>query len=227
MSEDRETLELIRQREEAAKIISQDLNRIGELKPTLISVMQQIRKVSGCEAIGIRLYDEGDYPYYVWDGFKEEFIKKENSLIARDAKGNRIMTPDGEAYELECMCGNVICSKVNPSKPFFTPKGSFWTNNTSALLVSQTEADLQGKTRNFCNICGYESVALIPIKNKSGIVGLIQLNDKRIGGFNREFIEYIEMLAEHIGIAIQNHFLQQKLEVAFNEIRKLQKMLGK
>ena len=31
---------------------------------------------------------------------------------------------------LECMCGNVICRRFDPSKPFFTDYGSFWTNST-------------------------------------------------------------------------------------------------
>ena len=49
------------------------------------------------------------------------------------------------------MCGNVICGRFDPSKPFFTAQGSFWTNCTTELLASTTEADRQGRTRNHCN----------------------------------------------------------------------------
>ena len=64
----------------------------------------------------------------------------------------------------ECMCGNVICGRFDPSKPFFTARGSFWTNCTTELLASTTEADRQARTRNRCNGEGYESVALIALR---------------------------------------------------------------
>ena len=48
------------------------------------------------------------------------------------------------------MCGNVLCGRVNPRLPFFTENGSFWTNCTTDLLASTTEADRQGRTLNRC-----------------------------------------------------------------------------
>ena len=57
----------------------------------------------------------------------------------------------------------MICGRFDPSKPFFTARGSFWTNCTTELLASTTEADRQARTRNRCNGEGYESVALIAL----------------------------------------------------------------
>ena len=42
---------------------------------------------SGCEAVGIRLKDGDDYPYYEARGFPQEFVLLENQLCARDRRG--------------------------------------------------------------------------------------------------------------------------------------------
>ncbi len=111
---------------------------------------------------------------------------------------------------MECMCGNVIRGKFDPSLPFFTEQGSFWTNSTSKLLASTTEKERQGKTRNYCNYVGYESVALIPIKDRGERIGLVQLNDIRIGMFDEKLIKYLEMIAEHTGLAVSHSILTTK-----------------
>ena len=56
----------------------------------------------------------------------------ESRLCARDKEGRPILDSIGDPV-LECMCGNVICGRFDPSKPFFTAKGSFWSNSTTEL----------------------------------------------------------------------------------------------
>ena len=48
----------------------------------------------------------------------------------------------------------------------------------------------------------YESVVLIPIHNKGITIGLIQLNDHRIGKFDSDRIEFLEMFGDIIGSKI-------------------------
>ncbi len=165
--------EKLLEREKKAKFICAELNNFVDLKQTLITVIENIKVLTNCEAVSIRLHYDGDYPYYVYNGFPESFIEKENSLCTKDENGNRIPSPDGKSFLLVCMCGNIINGRFDSSLPFFTTKGSFWSNNTTALLASTTEEDRQSRTRNYCNSCGYESVALIPIKIKDKRIGLI------------------------------------------------------
>ena len=68
-SEDK--LKQLLERERKAKVICAQLNNFVDLKPTLIAVIDHIRDLTGCEAVSIRLHDEGDYPYYVYAGFPE------------------------------------------------------------------------------------------------------------------------------------------------------------
>jgi len=212
-------------RERTAKRICSELNNFVDLKPTLITVIKEIKKLTGCAAVGVRLHDDGDYPYYVFHGFQETFIKQESSLCARDEEGNRIPTPDGKSYLLECMCGNVIRGRYDSSLSFFTEKGSFWSNNTTELLATTIEVERQGHTRNTCNSSGYESVALIPIKARDENIGLIQLNDRKRDMFTEDLIEYMEMIGENVGLAIQNSLTYTKLKEAVEEIHLLRKFL--
>jgi PAS domain S-box-containing protein len=156
---------------------------------------------SGCEAVGIRLRNDGDYPYFETRGFPKEFVQAENRLCACDEDGRPICDGTGNPV-LECMCGNVICGRFNPTKPFFTDKGSFWSNNTTELLASTSEADRQARTRNRCNGEGYESVALIPFHLGTERLGLLQLNDRRTGRFTLETITLWERLADYLAVAL-------------------------
>ena len=217
--------EKLLEREKKVKFICAELNNFVDLKQTLITVVNNIKVLTNCEALSIRLHHDGDYPYYTYNGFPESFIEKENSLCVKDKNGDRIPSSDGKGFLLDCMCGNIINGKFDSSLPFFTKKGSFWSNNTTVLLASTTEEDLQSGTRNYCNSCGYESVALIPIKIKDKRIGLIQLNDMRTGMFSEDLIEYIEMIGEQIGLAVDNAYqyqqiLDQKnqLDITLNEL---------
>ncbi len=76
------------------------------------------KQQSGCEAVGIRLRDGDDYPYYEARGFPEEFLLAENKLCTYDRQGNPYC--DSEGYPImECMCGNVICGRFDRIKTIF------------------------------------------------------------------------------------------------------------
>ncbi len=168
---------------------------------------------SGCEAVGIRLQEGGDYPYFEARGFPEEFILLENNLCTYDEKGQVLLDSIGNSI-LECMCGNVIRGRFDPSKPFFTERGSFWTNCTTDLLASTTEEDRQSRTRNRCNGEGYESVALIPLRTGDERWGLLQLNDKNKGRFTQEDITLWERLAQYLSVALAKCKAEEGLKEA-------------
>ncbi len=170
-----------------------------------------LQKQTGCEAVGIRLKKDNDYPYYETRGFAKEFVLAENWLCTRDEAGHPISDSTGNPV-LECMCGNVICGRFDPSKPFFTAQGSFWSNCTTELLASTSAADRQSRTRNRCNGEGYESVALIPLYHGTERLGLLQLNDRSKGRFNLETIALLERLAGYLVVALAKFLAEEKLQ---------------
>lgn len=195
----------------------------GDLVRAAVTFFQER---SGCEAVGIRLREGNDYPYYESRGFPEDFVLAENRLCACDEAGRPICDSAGNLV-LECMCGNVICERFDPAQPFFTARGSFWTNSTTELLAATSETDRQARTRNRCHGEGYESVALIPLRLGEEGLGLLQLNDRQKRRFSPETIALWERLADYLAVALakfradealhesehQNKFLANILEV--------------
>jgi PAS domain S-box-containing protein len=177
------------------------LNRQSDTVDAIHDILQRIKKGTGFEAIGIRLKEGDDFPYYATNGFPEDFVLAERRLCAYDKDGKIVRDQQGNPV-LECMCGNIVCGRTDASLPFFTENGSFWTNSTTDLLASTTEEDRQSRTRNRCNGEGYESVALIPLKSGDEVIGLLQLNDHRRNRFTLEMIHFFEGLGASIGIAL-------------------------
>jgi hypothetical protein len=190
------------------------------LRHVITDILKEIADLSKCQSIGIRLQKDGDYPYYAHAGFPDFFVIKENSLCAKDENNKPILDTDGNPL-LECMCGNVIKGRVDPSLTYFTDKGSFWTNSTTQLLKSTTEKDLQSRTRNMCHYSGYESVALIPVRSGDQTLGLIQINDPRENMFTPEDIKNYESIADQMGVVVSNALeIQQKVGIIFDLLSK-------
>lgn len=182
-------------------------NRSQSTNELVSSTLNFFKEQSGCEAVGIRLKRGEDFPYYETKGFSQEHIEFENKLCVTDATGHLVLDSEGNPV-LECMCGNIIYGRFDPSKKFFTNKGSFWTNSTTTLLATTTDADRQAHTRNRCNGEGYESVALIPLIVGNGRLGLIQLNDKRKDMFKPETIAMWERIADHLALALSKTIVE-------------------
>ncbi|MFA6448115.1 MAG: response regulator [bacterium] len=197
-------------RERLAREALEHMNRPQETKSMLEGILRVIKKNTDFEAIGIRMREGDDFPYYGTLGFPEDFVVAERSLCAYGKDGKIIRDGQGNP-ELDCMCGNILCGRTDTSLPFFTEGGSFWSNCTTELLVKTTEADRQARTRNRCNGEGYESVALIPLRSGDEIVGLLQLNDRRANRFTREMILFFEGFGASVGIALAHKRAEEEL----------------
>jgi GAF domain-containing protein len=163
----------------------------------LVASLEYLTDRLGVDASGLRLRDGDDFPYFTTAGFSKEFVLAESSLCQRDHSGAPVRDDFGTVV-LECMCGNVVQHTCDPTRPFFTSRGSFWTNSTSALLEETTEDDRLGRTRTRCHGEGYESVALIPMSSHDETFGLLQFNDHEAGKFTPQTIALLEDLAFYL-----------------------------
>ncbi len=177
------------------------LNQDILMKDTINSILREIKKETGFDALGIRLAKDGDYPYYVQDGFSKGFLKTENTLFEYTESGDVCRDSNGNV-SLECTCGLVISGKADLNLPFFTKNGSFWTNYSEPLLDLTAEEDPRNNPRNRCIHGGFMSVAIIPIRIGNEIVGTLQLNDKKRDCFTEDSIHFFEELSNIIGVAL-------------------------
>ena len=187
------------------------LNDPISLTDTTNNIINIIKREMGFEAVGMRLQEGYDYPYLVQDGFDEDFLIKENTLVD--------LTDDGSVYRdennnvtLQGACGMVISGRTDPDDPNFTPYGSWWTNDSVPLLNLPPILDSRRNPRNLCIREGYNSIALIPIRSNQKIVGLLQFNDRRKNRFTPEMIHFFEEVSANIGVALMRKQVVNVLE---------------
>lgn len=207
------------ERELAIKILGL-VNAPTSLHELTREVTQVLQAWSGCEAVGLRLRQGEDFPYFETSGFPGDFVELENKLCVKDQAGELRRDSAGNAV-LECMCGNVICGRFNPELAFFTPGGSFWTNSTTQLLASTSAEERQARTRNRCHGEGYESVALVPLKSGPEALGLLQFNDRAPGKFSRKKIQLFERQADSLASGIARRLVEEALRESEERYRSL------
>ena len=205
--------------------VLQILNEPGNLDDSMRHVLAALKTRTGFDAVGIRL-KKGDYfPYFVQQGFSSDFMLTENTLDERGSAGGVCFDKDGN-ISMECTCGLVISGKTVPSSQFFTSGGSFWTNDSFPLLELPACQDPRLHPRNECIRQGYASVALIPIRTKNIITGLLQFNDRRKGCFARNTVEILEGIAAHIGEGIMRRQAEDMLRESESRHSKMVANIG-
>ena len=142
--------------------VLQVLNRGDDQHALIAETLRLIRHATGFDAVGLRLRQGEDCPYFEHDGLTEEFLREEDFLCR--ARGRRRDSRDAEGrVVLECTCGLVLSGKTDSTLPFFTEGGSFWTNVSTELLSLPAQSDLRINPRNRCIHAGYQSVGLFPV----------------------------------------------------------------
>ena len=174
------------------------MNQYSEMKPLLVRFVQEVKKITGCEAVGIRvLTEEGTIPYETYTGFKRDFCRRAGPLSIDSDR---------------CSCSNVFREEYDRKLPCYTQEGSFYVNYMSRYLPGLSEAER--KTCDFCDIFHYESVALIPIRVQDRVSGLIHLADRKEDRVPLDLVELIESIALHLGTAIQRVWILEDLKAA-------------
>ena len=195
------------------------LNDPPTLADVINCILTIIKRETGFDAVGIRLRSGDDFPYFVQEGFSNDFLITENTLTVRDQDGGLCRDEKGN-YCLECTCGLVISGKTDPTNSLFTPGGSCWTNNSFPLLDLPVSQDPRLNPRNRCIHEGFLSVALIPIRTNREIVGLLQLNHREKGCFTLDMIHFFEGIGASIGVALMRKQAEEERERLISKLKK-------
>ena len=204
-------------RQDLAVQVLELLNEPSDPAEIFSYILQRIKDFTGAEAAAIRLREGEDFPFYETIGFSIRFVTRENHLIARDAKGAILRDGNG-CPVLECFCGQVITGRVAKAFLSSTKGGSFWTGGSNALAA---RIDDRFRLRNRCGEAGYESLALIPLRSGSAVIGLLQLCDKRKRFFRKDMVVFFEHLGASIGVALARKQAGESLQRSERKYRDL------
>jgi PAS domain S-box-containing protein len=209
-------------KQDLAASVLQVLNRgRGDLKALIHEVLHLINKSIGFDAVGLRLHQGDDFPYFEQNGFSDRFLCSENFLCGKKEDGSMIRDSNGQPI-LECTCGLVLSGKTDPSNPFFTDGGSFWTNNATELLSLPKGKDPRTNPRNQCIHNGFQSIALIPVHSGREVIGLLQMNDRRRNRLSRELVRFFEGLGDQIGLTLQRKQAEEALRQNQEDLNRAQ-----
>ena len=175
-----------------------------DMASLLKEYVAEVKNYTCCTAVGIRILDHGgNIPYQANKGFSQSFFDSESPLSIKSDK---------------CMCINVIKGDINPKLPFYTEGGSFYMNGTTRFLATVSEEE-KGQTRNVCNEVGYESVALVPIRMKDHILGLIHVADPREDMVPLKTVKVLEKAGMQLGTAILRRWAEEMLRESEERFR--------
>ncbi len=198
------------QRQQLYAEILSTLNRSNEWETLIDDLLRRIKDFTQFEGVGIRLRLGDDYPYFAFNGFSADFIEAERSLCRVEKEGAAIRDADGNV-DLHCLCGDVIRGRTDPTKPWFTEVGSFWTNDVAELAALDDRPESVARAEGQCLAHGYSSLALIPLRAGKETIGLLQFNAARKDAFTPDFVEFFEQIAVSIGIAFTRKRIEEEL----------------
>jgi signal transduction histidine kinase len=193
---------------------------------------------SKCDAVELRLRDSG--LHYRWEATRRpkpsfRFVilpgaQKEDGEIISRSPASGLQNNAG----LERLCRDVVRGHFDPSLPFFTRNGSFWTGDTERPLrlgsrrafsdligtstASRSKTNRRGRAARFSIGGSYRSLALIRFAVDDKTVGLLQLKSKRRNHFTKDEIELYEGLARTLGLAVANRRAQWALRERVKEL---------
>ncbi len=208
-----------RDRERAMTVEVLDILNRGEVADDGAGgILAVLQRGFDMEAAAIRLANGDDFPFAASRGFAASFVEAENSLLPVVRDGDSGRAADGRPL-LDCTCGLVASGRTDPSNPLFTPGGSAWTNEAPTLLDLPPEQDPRHHPRNRCIRSGYRSLAIVPIRTASRILGVLQISDRRPGCLSLDGVAFLEGVASRIGFALDRQQTHARIEASLEHLR--------
>jgi len=177
-----------------------------------------LRDLSGVANVNIRLCD--DFLLVPDDVFDSNTDCQHNETnFLRLSNNCEELSENGKTSVIDLICSKILSGCIDTSKPFFTKHGAFWTNFANRLFASSDFSELLESHREDPNPCGYESIAIIPLRKRDKPFGFVHFTDPGKGRFNSGSISVLERIASHLAIALtQIHALNSQEMPALAQI---------
>jgi PAS domain S-box-containing protein len=192
ITERRDTQKRAEVMNELLKLFTDAISR-GEY---LNSVCGLLRHWTGCNNVGVRVtLPNNKARFEACDGYNEAFLKQERELsLDKD----------------HCICTRIIAGNPELSDlPSMTTHGSFYSNNLLQFVDSLAD-DEKRLYRGICMNHGFKSLAVIPIRYRSKLLGAIHLADQQESLVPLAKVEFLEKLGYIIGEAVYRFSIEEE-----------------
>ncbi len=165
----------------------------------------------------------------IWVKERERYYRIERILSAKhpfkfeimpekkDENGRLILVTKKDS-DVERICMDIFLGRFDPTLPFITKNGSFWTGDMMSSFASLTKrGSIEDIKKSFTDR-DYKSYALIPISVENENIGLLQLKSKRSDFFTREEIEFYEVIVQSLEFALEFRRSQVELRERVKEL---------
>ena len=200
VKEDITARKLAERRQKLTEQVFSLLSLPSEKTDKIRDILQLIRDFTGCEAVGIRLRENADFPYYRTLGLNDESLAAENDRHA-----------DSGPKVAACLCGKILLGLTDPALPCFTPGGSYWLSSPVGVAPDGTAGPGCLCARGLGQSESFQSMALIPLRSGEEIIGLLQMLDRRPEMVKPDLVQFLETLGASIGIAFEHRQVAEQL----------------
>jgi len=177
-------------------------NRHCEMRPLLKQFVEELRTLTGCSAVGVRIRNsEGSIPFLAHAGFSERFIERESPLTL-------------DAHDT--LCTRVLRGECRHKADGLDAPGAFVVNSLAEAEVALGSAPPCGN----CIRSGYNSLALIPIHTAGRASGLIHIADPAENRLPPELAVLIEEAAMQLGAAIRRVEAEEALRGSHEKLER-------
>ena len=181
-------------------LVLKEVNKQDNFKEIIKNILHAIRLFCDFDAVAIRLKDGNEFPYYDSLGMPDEMIQDGNKLTHIPKHD---CSPSNPCYN--CLCKNVLFHSFhhrNAEHDFGSYYYTSFVPNDKEFVRDQVNPN-----RN-----NFSSFALIPLKSRNTILGLLQLNNFKKETIHPESIQFYEELGSIIGIAYNRYLDEKKIK---------------
>ncbi len=188
---------------------------------TRMDFLREVSKVlmefCDCDAVELRL-NEGDL-HYRWEAKRRPQKAARLELVRWTvSEDGRVIPASRNRTDLERLCADIVCQRIDPALPFFTNHGSFWTGDTWEPLALNKGADPRRATESLCVGGHYRSLAVTRFFVDEHTTGLLHIKSERPNSFTEQEVEFCEEVAQALGLAVADWRAQAALRERIKEL---------
>jgi two-component system NtrC family sensor kinase len=180
-------------------------------------VSRMLLDFCGCDAVELRLNRRNKC-------YRSEITRRPKTpfyfgiMPCTQDENGRIIPCSQDNSGSEQICRDIALKNFDPSLPFFTKNGSFFTNNVKDFLTLWSKKHKLSGDQVFSFKGDYSSLAMIPFMVNDENLGLLQFKNKQKNFFKKEEIEFYEGIAQTLGVALALRSAQVGLRERIKEL---------